>query len=325
MAPKFLITGATSGLGASVLATLYKTVSNPADIIAASSRTEAAAKLQQDYPGTEFRVFDYDDAQALVKALEGVDRLFFVSTPVVGVDRRARQHLNVIEAAKQAQVGHVYYSSLAFGGYGSDSKAVVQISHLMTEEKLKSAGIPYTSIREGIYADAFPVFAAWYPDTTTIYLPGTADGAIAWTSRAELGEANALLMLRDPSTLHFKDNIALLTGPAAYSFDDLVATLSTATGAQVRLERIPRTQYARTVAAEDARVGHGGKSEGFFEVWASLLDAVGQGEAAVVDPLMAEVLGRRPRDGMEVIAQLVSEGREKGGYTWHQNYDAARQ
>ncbi|KAK2798842.1 hypothetical protein FQN50_008703 [Emmonsiellopsis sp. PD_5] len=324
MAPKFLITGATSGLGASVLATLYNAVSNKADLIAASSRPEAAAKLQQNYPGTQFRVFNYDDAQSLAKALDGVDRLFFVSTPVVDVERRARQHLNVIEAAKAARVGHVYYSSLAFGGYGSGSKAVVQTAHLMTEEKLKSSGIPYTSIREGIYADAFPVFAAWYPDTTTIYLPGTANGAIAWTSRHELGEANARLMLRDPSTLHFKDNIALLTGPAAYSFDDLVATLSAATGERVRLERIPREQYASTVAAEDAREGHGGKSEGFFEVWASLLDAVGRGEAGVVDPLMEEVLGRRPRDGMEVIRQLVSEGRERGGYTWHQNYDVGR-
>ncbi|OAX80984.1 hypothetical protein ACJ72_04681 [Emergomyces africanus] len=150
-----------------------------------------------------------------------------------------------------------------------------------------SSGISYTSIREGIYADAFPVFAAWYPDTTTIYVP--TDGAIAYTSRTELGEANAKLMLRDPATLPSllqnddnKNNIALLTGPRAYTFADLAEALTRATGKKVTLQQIPREQYASVVAAEDAREGHGMKSEQFFEMWASLLDAVGQGEAEMM-------------------------------------------
>ncbi|PGH34373.1 hypothetical protein GX50_02856 [[Emmonsia] crescens] len=328
MAPaKFLITGSTSGLGASVLATLYKSVDNPAEIIATSSRAGAAAKLQQEYPGTQFQVVDYDDEPALEKAFDGVQRLFFVSTPVIDVNRRAKQHSNVIEAAKKAGVGHVYYSSLAFGGYGSHSKAVVQTAHLITEEQLKKSGISYTSIREGIYADAFPVFAAWYPDTTTIHIP--TDGAIAYTSRTELGEANANLMLRDPATLpallNNDKNIALLTAPRAYTFADLAACLTRATGSKVTVQKIPRERYAAVVAAEDAREGHGGKSAGFFEVWASLLDAVGQGEAETVGPLMGELLGRTPRDGLEYIEELVKEAAPRGGYTWHQNYDVARQ
>ncbi|OJD13967.1 hypothetical protein AJ78_05654 [Emergomyces pasteurianus Ep9510] len=328
MAPaKFLITGSTSGLGASVLATLYKSVDDPAEIIATSSRVGAASKLQQDYPGTQFRVVDYDNEPALEKAFEGIERLFFVSTPVVDVNRRAKQHSNVIEAAKKAGVGHVYYSSLAFGGYGSHSKAVVQTAHLITEEQLKKSGISYTSIREGIYADAFPVFAAWYPDTTTIYIP--TDGAIAYTSRTELGEANAKLMLRDPATLpsliQNDNNIALLTGPRAYTFADLAEALTSATGRKVTLQKIPREQYASVVAAEDAKEGHGMKSVQFFEIWASLLDAVAQGEAETVDPLMGELLGRPPRDGLEYIEELVREAAPHGGYTWHQNYDVGKQ
>ncbi|QSS54766.1 NmrA-like family protein [Histoplasma capsulatum var. duboisii H88] len=325
---KFLITGSTSGLGASVLATLYKSVGDPAEIIATSSRAEAAAKLQQDYPGTQFRVVDYDNEPALEKAFEGVDRLFFVSTPVVDTNRRAKQHSNVIEAAKKAGVGHVYYSSLSFGGYGSHSKAVVQTAHLITEEQLKKSGISYTSIREGIYAEAFPVFAAWYPGTTTMYIP--TDGRIAWTSRSELGEANARLMLRDPATLpsllknDYDNNVALLTGPRAYTFAHLAEALTRATGRKVTLQKIPREQYAAVVAVEDAKEGHGGKSAQFFELWASLLDAVGQGEAEMVAPLMGELLGRPPRDGLEYIEELVREAGPQGGYTWHQNYDIGK-
>ncbi|EEH35035.2 hypothetical protein PAAG_06082 [Paracoccidioides lutzii Pb01] len=323
----YLVTGSTSGLGASVLATLYKSVNNPAQIIASSSRAEAADELQKDYPGTQFRITNYDDLSGLENAFKGVERLFFVSTPTVDVTRRAQQHSNVIEAAKKATVGHVYYSSLAFGGYRSDSKAIVQAAHLITEEQLKRSGVPYTSVREGIYADAFPIFSAWYPDTTTIYIP--TDGPITWTSRTELGEATAKLMLRDPSTLSSlirnDDNIALLTGPRAYTFADLATTLTRATGTKIAVQQVPRDKYAAVVARNDAKEGHGGKSARFWEVWASLLDAVGQGEAATVDPLMGELLGRPPRDGMEYIEELVREAASRGGYTWHQNYDIGRE
>ncbi|EEH43216.2 uncharacterized protein PADG_08036 [Paracoccidioides brasiliensis Pb18] len=346
----YLVTGSTSGLGASVLATLYKSVNDPAQIIASSSRAEAADELQKDYPGTQFRITDYDDLSGLEKAFKGVERLFFVSTPTVDVTRRAQQHSNVIEAAKKATVGHVYYSSLAFGGYKSDSKAIVQAAHLITEEQLKRfippircvqpfhfdidpplspfrSGVPYTSVREGIYADAFPIFSAWYPDTTIIYIP--TDGLITWTPRTELGEATAKLMLRDPSTLSSlirnDDNIALLTGPRAYTFADLATTLTRATGTKIAVQQVPRDKYAAVVARNDAKEGRGGKSARFWEVWASLLDAVGQGEAATVDPLMGELLGRPPRDGMEYIEELVREAAPRGGYTWHQNYDIGRE
>lgn len=35
---------------------------------------------------------------------------------------------------------------------------------------------------------------------------------------------------------------------------------------------------------------------------------------------MRELLRREPRDAMEHVQQLVRDGKEKGGYTWHQNY-----
>lgn len=105
---KFLVTGATSGLGGSILDTLYKTVSDPSSIAAASSRASAAEKLQSQYPGIQFRKVDYDDVDGtLVNALTGVERFFFVSSPEFDTAKRERQHSNVINSAKAAGVGHV--------------------------------------------------------------------------------------------------------------------------------------------------------------------------------------------------------------------------
>ena len=52
------------------------------------------------------------------------------------------------------------------------------------------SGLTYTSIREGIYTECFTIFLDWYPEHTgTMALP--ADGEVAYTPRAELGEASA--------------------------------------------------------------------------------------------------------------------------------------
>ncbi|EEP81207.1 predicted protein [Uncinocarpus reesii 1704] len=274
---KFLITGATSGLGGSVLATLYEHVSagSKACIAAASSRADAADSLQNDYPGIQFRHLDFGNREQMVKSLHGVERLFFVSSPEIESVKREKQHANVVKAAREAGVHYVYYASLAFGGYGSHSNVGVQQAHLVTERLLQ---------------------------------------------QEELGEATANLMLRDPGTLSFHNNIALLTASRTYTLADVVAAISQATGTDIPVEQVSRDDFPRILAAEDAKDGRGKKSEQFFTSWRSLIEAMEQGEARTVDPLMQELLGREPRDAMQHVARLVQDGAREGGYTWHQNY-----
>lgn len=114
MSPKFLITGATSGLGASVLHTLYHQSSDKSSIAAASSRPEFASVLQERYPGIEFRRVEYGDREGLVDAFRDVEMLFFVSSPEVDSAKREVQHANVVDAAKEAGVGRVCFLLLKF-------------------------------------------------------------------------------------------------------------------------------------------------------------------------------------------------------------------
>jgi uncharacterized protein YbjT (DUF2867 family) len=95
---QFLVTGATGGLGASIMSTLLARV--PAS-------TVAVAELQQRYPGTQFRLVDYNDLISLEAAFHGVQKLFFVSSPEFNVSKRGQQHSNVVTAAKKAGVGYV--------------------------------------------------------------------------------------------------------------------------------------------------------------------------------------------------------------------------
>lgn len=104
MTLKYLVTGATGGLGAQVLSHLAANV--PASQYAAASSTEANRKRFEDR-GIAFRVVDYDDRQSMESAFQGVENLLFVSTNTFDVEKRRKQHQNFVDAAKQAKVQHV--------------------------------------------------------------------------------------------------------------------------------------------------------------------------------------------------------------------------
>lgn len=104
MTLKYLIPGATGGLGAGVLA--YMKANLSASEFAAASSQESNRKQFEDQ-GVAFRVVNYDDPATLEAALQDVENLLFVSTNVFDVERRAKQHQNFVDAAKKMGVKHV--------------------------------------------------------------------------------------------------------------------------------------------------------------------------------------------------------------------------
>ncbi|PWY89062.1 NAD(P)-binding protein [Aspergillus heteromorphus CBS 117.55] len=304
MTLKFLLTGATGGLGAQVLE--YFTAHVPSsDYAAASSRAENARAFTDR--GINFRQVNYDDVRTLDESFAGVENLFFVSTSTFDNVRRRIQHQNVVDAAKRAGVKHVWYTSLAFGGFKSDSGAAVQQVHYMTEGMLEESGVVYTSIREGVYTEAFPLFLNWFPENKKILLP--ADGGVAFTRRSELGEATAKLILKGGH----ENEIVLLTAQASITFQEIVQIINETTGRDVQLELVAPETYIEVNGANDP----GKKPAAFFEKLISWYEGISKGDASTTDGLMADVLGREPTPASRAIRDLLHDNPD---YTWHQNY-----
>ena len=136
MSTPFLLTGVTGGLGAKILHDMLHVNHVPASNIIATSRSESN-RGRFESQGLHFRVGDYDDRSGLEKAFQNVENLLFMSSSERDNAKRDAEHLNVIEAAKAAGVGKVWYVSLAFGGFGDGSKIGFQASHYETENLLK--------------------------------------------------------------------------------------------------------------------------------------------------------------------------------------------
>lgn len=339
MTLKYLITGATGALGAGVLSYLAANV--PASEYAAASSREENRKQFEDR-GIAFRVASYDNPETLETAFEDVENLFFVSTNTFDIEKRRKQHENFVIAAKKMNVKHashqtphttipanikaagmVYISRIRWihcrlqGGCPArpsddrrDDETVSQTPtvtiHPVTLTPAR-ADINFTSIREGLYTDAFPVFMGWYPSTSTVYLPS--DGPIAFTLRSELGEANARLMIQGG---HDRE-IVLLTAQQTITFSEIVDLINETTGRDVQFKLVSPEEFVRLKAADD----EGGKPEGFFQALLSWYESISKGETCTIDPLMVEVLDRQPVPPREAIRALLTENRD---YEWHQNY-----
>ncbi|KAK7530945.1 NmrA-like family protein [Phyllosticta citribraziliensis] len=280
--PTYLITGATGGLGHAILTTLLASSVPPSAITATSTRASAASALSR--LGVHFALLDYDEPATLDAAFAGVERLFFVSTNTFDNERRRRQHANVVEAAERARVGWVVYSSLAIGAVGVDGGEGAEEAH------------------EGIYTDAFPVFLNWYPTdpNQTLFLPS--NGAASFALREELGEATAKLLMRGG----FENQIVALTGPRAVRFSEIVDVINETTGRKIRIEYVGDGEYVRRNVEGD----EGGKGKDFYWNWVTLFQAFREGKMANVSTLMEELLGRRPKDGLEGVRGLLEKNKD---------------
>lgn len=197
----------------------------------------------------------------------------------------------------------------SFDDRGNDATVSADLAstqhHWLTA--LIRSGINFTSIREGLYTDAFPIFMGWYPSTSTVYLPS--DGPIAFTLRDELGEANARLMIRGG----YDKQIVLLTAQEPVTFSEIVDLINETTGRNVQVKFVSPEEFVQLKGAND----EGGKPEAFFRKLLSWYEAIAQGDAGTTDPLMTEVLGREPVSPREAIRGLLKGNRD---YEWHQNY-----
>lgn len=89
---KIGVTGVTGQLGVLAVKDIVAKV-GAGSVVALVRSPEKATEL-----GVEVRHADYDKPETLPPALEGIEKLLFISSPEIG--SRVRQHAAVLEAAK---------------------------------------------------------------------------------------------------------------------------------------------------------------------------------------------------------------------------------
>jgi NAD(P)H dehydrogenase (quinone) len=229
---KFMIavTGANGQLGHLVINQLLEKVS-PDQVVAVVRNPESAADLHA--LGVYVRKGDYDDPESLKNAFKGIEKALLISSVVPG--QRLRQHKAVIDAAREADVKLIAYTSML----GADtSRSMLAGEHLATENYLIASGIDYVLLRNG-----------WYLENHTAALPMAAQhgaliassgaGRFASASRADYaGAAVAVLTQSGHANKTYE-----LAGDTAFTMDDLAAATSARLNQAITFRNLSPSEY----------------------------------------------------------------------------------
>ena len=226
---KIGVTGATGQLGQLVVEQL-KQKTAVENIVALVRTPEKAAEL-----GVEARTFDYEKPEGLAGALEGIDHLLLISGSEIG--KREQQHKNVIEAAKEAGVSWIVYTSLLHADTSSLSLAG---EHLATEALLKNSGIEHTILRNGWYTENYTGSVEGALGAGA-FVGSAGDGKISSATRADFAEAAAVVLTND----EYKGKLFELAGDESYTLTDLAAEISKQTGKDIPYNNLPEGEYAK--------------------------------------------------------------------------------
>jgi len=228
------VTAATGQLGGLVLAELLTT--ERADSLVAIVRDPDRAQhlREQDI---EVRAGHYDDKAGYVTALAGVDELLLVS----GLDfgQRVQQHTNVIEAASQAGVSLVAYTSAP---HADTSALPIAAEHKATEKVITDSGIPYVILRNNWYTEMFAPAINLTRRTGAVW-SNAPTGRIASASRIDYAAAAAKVLAADGHQGHVYE----LTGDYAWNYDELAATLADLLGQPVTHHTVTPAEHTQVL------------------------------------------------------------------------------
>ncbi|OZJ04404.1 hypothetical protein BZG36_02397 [Bifiguratus adelaidae] len=282
-----VLTGATGKLGSLVLKYLLKLT--PASNIRVSLHN-LSKKQDIEALGVEVVQATYDDKESMVKAFSGADKVFLVSSPSFGIEYRVQSHTRAIEAAIEAGVSRVYYTSLALK---DGTRAPVMQAHLQTEAYLRSQNkIKYTIIREGLYTEAYPIWMGFFKmGDKEVILPG--DGPMTWASREDLGEATAKILADDT----FDRDFYYLTNEESFTLEDTAKLIGEILKQDVTFRLVSVDEFKQVHVHEPQYANH----------WTPVYESLAKGDCDIRDPTLGQVLGRAPRAHKEVLQQLAAD------------------
>ena len=267
-----LVTGASGNAGGAVLKEVLKTnkpvkgmYRSPAD--AAKASVEVGAVIA-----------DFADRGSLGRALEGVEAVYLVCSPVREL---VELEGNMVDACQAAGVRHVVLNSAVGAG---DYRKSFPSWHRRVEDKLSASGLDYTIVRPNSFVQNILTYYA-----SSIRTEGAFYAAMgnARTSFIDVRDVAAVAARTLTSPGHAGKTYEL-NGPEALTYGEVAEKITQASGRRVQYVDIPVAQQKQAML--DQRLPD----------WlaTALLDLQAyytSGKGGEVDDVISTILGRAPR------------------------------
>lgn len=232
-----------------------------------------------DIAGSEVAVATFADGDALAIAFAGIDTLLLVSA--AESDDRREQHRTAIQAAADAGVQHIVYTS--FCGAAADADFTLGRDHADAEEAIRASGMTYTFLRNNFYADILPFFA----DADGVIRGPGGQGRVAAVALMDVVDVAAAIIL-DPRT--HAGRTYDLSGPEALTMDEVAERIGIRLGRDFSYE-----EETVDEAYASRRAGYPEAAEFELDAWVSTYTAIANGAMARVTSDIKRITGKRAR------------------------------
>ncbi len=284
---KILVTGATGKYGFSVVELLVKNGVSASSIYAMARREGKTKRLKS--LKVNIVLGNYDDYSSMLTAFTVIDKLLFVSSGEM--ENRAEQHIQVVNAAKESGVKHIFYTSIGHKTVNFSLIDFVLGSHLATEKAIKDSGMDYTILRNGLYMDLLPYFLGENVLENGIFLPA-GEGKITFTLRKEMAETAAKVL----ASKGHKNKIYNISG-IGISFSEIAKEICNITGKNITYLSPPLDTFLHVMTNR-------GMPKKYAKMIGGFSAAAREGELEGGNSEMERLLGRKPLAVKEYLEEI---------------------
>ncbi|OMF80402.1 NmrA family NAD(P)-binding protein [Paenibacillus peoriae] len=226
---KLLLTGVDGNLGRQAAEYLLKLVEKDQIIFCAYDPASLQGYAEQ---GIETHVTNFNTIDGLAEAFANADKLALISMPFVGV-KRQNAHKNVVDAAKEAGVTQIIYTSLV-NAADESNPSVEKLDHVYTEDYIKSVGLDYIFPRNSQYAEAMVTNYFTYVKSDGVLKNNQGDGKMAYISRKDCAKAVAYAL----AASNYHEAILNINGPELITMSDFIEIGNEVTGHHITYKQI---------------------------------------------------------------------------------------
>ncbi|QNE36338.1 SDR family oxidoreductase [Leifsonia shinshuensis] len=228
------------------------------------------------FPDSEVVACSYGDGASVRAALQGVETVLMVSA--AENDQRLREHFAFVDAAAEAGVRHIVYTS--FFGAAPDATFTLARDHFATEERIKTTGMGYTFLRDDLYLD----FVEFMVGEDGVIRGPAGHGKAAMVARADVARV-AATVLQHPEK--HRGVTYDLTGPEDLTMAEVAGLLTAHLGRAVSFHDETVEEAYESRKRWDA-------PQWQYDAWVSTYTAIAAGEFAGPSGDVERVTGRRP-------------------------------
>ncbi len=283
-----LVTGASGMVGGKVLQEVAK---NGKSVRAMYRSKEDASKAPS---GVTAVVADFADADSLRRALEGVDSIYLVCSPV---PQLVEWEGNMIDACQKANVKRVVLNSALGAGNCANS---FPSWHAKVEDRLTSSGPGWTILRPNSFMQNV---VTYYASTIRSQNAFYSSLGCARTSFIDVRDI-AVIAAKCLTTDSHAGKTYELNGPEALSAADVASKISQLTGRSVQYLDIPFEAQRKSLRGM-------GMPEWQVNALLELQEFYTQGKGAEVDGLTEKLLGRPAIPMDQYLAENIDAFREQ--------------